>query len=100
MRICDLLPAVERRLDALGYGDRLRARLGGGVLGHGIGIEVHEHPWINPACTDPLAANMVFALEPKLWRPGEYYLRVEDVVLVGETRTEFLTRFDRDLFQL
>lgn len=100
MRICDLFPAVERALDRLGYGESLRARLGDGVLGHSIGIEVHEHPWINPACKDPLGANMVLALEPKLWRPGEYYLRVEDVVLVGLEQTEILTCFDRELFQL
>jgi len=40
------------------------------------------------------------ALEPKVWRTGEYYLRAEDVVLVGKDRTEFLTSFDRELFQL
>ena len=100
MRICDLFPTVERALDRLGYGDRLRARLAGGILGHSIGIDVHEYPWINPACKDPLGANMVMAIEPKLWRPGEYYLRVEDVVLVGRERTEILTSFDRELFHL
>jgi Xaa-Pro aminopeptidase len=100
MRICDLFPAVEATLDSLGYGEYLRARLPDGVLGHFIGIEVHEYPWVNPACDQPLRANMVMALEPKVWRAGEYYLRVEDVVLVGRDGTEFLTSFDRELFQL
>ena len=100
MRVRDLFPALEAALDRLGYGDYLRARLSDGVLGHFIGIEVHEYPWVGPACDQPLRANMVMALEPKVWRAGEYYLRVEDVVLVGEGRTEFLTGFDRELFQL
>ena len=100
MRICDLFPALEATLDSLGYGDYLRARLANGVLGHFIGIEVHEYPWVRPDCKEPLRANMVMALEPKVWRAGEYYLRVEDVVLVGKDRTEFLTGFDRELFQL
>lgn len=100
MRICDLFPAVEATLDSLGYGEYLRARLPDAVLGHFIGIEVHEYPWLNPACEKPLRANMVMALEPKVWRAGEYYLRVEDMVLVGRDGTEFLTSFDRELFQL
>ena len=100
MRMCDLFPAVERTLDRLGYGDYLRARLPTGILGHSIGIEVHEDPWIGPDSLEPLRANMVLALEPKLWRAGQYYLRVEDMVLVGERETEFLTRFDLELFEL
>ena len=84
----------------LGYGDYLRARLPTGILGHSIGIEVHEHPWIGPDCGEVLRTGMVLALEPKLWRAGEYYLRVEDVVLVGAQGSEFLTEFDRTLFQL
>jgi Xaa-Pro aminopeptidase len=100
VRLCDLFPAIERTLDGLGYGDYLRARLPDGVLGHSIGIDVHEDPWISPRCDEAIRANMVLALEPKLWHSGEYYLRVEDVVLVGEDGCEFLTSFDRTTFQL
>ena len=100
MRMCDLFPAVEAALDRLGYGEYLRARLPGRVLGHNIGIDVHEDPWINPHCDRPIRANMVMALEPKLWHSGEYYLRVEDIVLVGEDCAEFLTQFSREVFEL
>lgn len=96
----ELFPTVERVLDDLGFGDYLRARLPDGMLGHYIGIEVHEYPWLIPACEETLEADTVMALEPKLWHDGEYYLRVEDVVLVGEAGAEILTRFDRDMFQL
>jgi Xaa-Pro aminopeptidase len=100
MRVCDLFPALEKTLDRLGYGDYLRARLPNRNLGHNIGVEVHEPPWLSPAYSDTLRENMVVALEPKVWHAGEYYLRVEDLVLVGSRKTEFLTSFDRELFQL
>lgn len=100
MAVRELFPAVERVLDSLGYGDYLRARLPDGMLGHYIGIEVHEYPWLVPACEEALEADAVMALEPKLWHDGEYYLRVEDIVLVGEAGTEVLTGFDRELFEL
>lgn len=99
-RIGDLFGMLETAVDRCGYGEYLRARLPNGVLGHSIGLDVHEAPWISPAAEGVLEANMVFALEPKLWDAGEYYLRVEDMVLVGEERSEFLTGFDRELFEL
>lgn len=99
-RFCDLYPAVEETLDRLGYGEYLRARLVDKVLGHCIGATVHEEPWLRPECDLPLAPGAVFAIEPKLWRTGHYYLRVEDIVLVGPDRAEFLTRADRELFAL
>jgi len=100
IRMCDLFPTVARTLDSLGYGDYLRARLPDKTLGHNIGIDIHENPWINPLCDMPLQAGMVMAVEPKLWHSGEYYLRVEDIVLVGENSSEFLTTFDRRTFEL
>ncbi|MFC2106092.1 M24 family metallopeptidase [Candidatus Bipolaricaulota bacterium] len=100
-RACDVYPAIERRLDALGFGDRLRARLGSsGMIGHQIGTEVHENPWLMPQSEEPLRAGMVMCIEPKLWLPGEYYLRLEEMVHVTETGAEFLTNFDRELFEL
>ncbi len=100
LRVCDLFPTLEKALDRLGYGDYLRARLPTRNLGHNIGVEVHEPPWLSPAYDEILHKDMVMALEPKIWHAGEYYLRVEDIVLVGSKRTEFLTDFDRELFQL
>ena len=99
-RACDVFPAIEKTLDKLGYGDYLRARLPMKSVGHNIGVEVHEPPWLDPDYDQMLQSNMVMAIEPKLWHAGEYYLRVEDIVLVGKKKTEFLTNFDRELFQL
>ena len=100
-RACDVYPAIERRLDALGFGDEMRARLAPGrTVGHQIGTEVHENPWLRPDSEEPLRAGMVMCIEPKLWLPGEYYLRLEEMVHITETGAEFLTEFDRELFEL
>ncbi|MEM3616305.1 MAG: Xaa-Pro peptidase family protein [Candidatus Bathyarchaeia archaeon] len=100
MRACDLFPFLESILDRLGYGKYLRARLPTKNLGHSIGVEVHEPPWLSPAYKEVVCENMVIALEPKLWHAGEYYLRVEDMVHVRKRKAEFLTNFDRKIFQL
>ena len=101
MRACDVYPAIERRLDTLGFGDQMRARLAPSrVVGHQIGAEVHENPWLQPDSEEPLRAGMVMCIEPKLWLPGEYYLRLEEMVHVAKTGAEFLTNFDRELFGL
>jgi Xaa-Pro aminopeptidase len=100
MGVYDVFPAIEKTLDKRGYGDYLRARLPMKSVGHSIGVEVHEQPWLEPGYNEVLKSQMVMAIEPKLWHSGEYYLRVEDIVLVGKRKTEFLTNFDRKLFQL
>ena len=79
----------------------MRARLAPSrVVGHQIGAEVHENPWLQPDSEEPLRAGMVMCIEPKLWLPGEYYLRLEEMVHVTKTGAEFLTNFDRELFEL
>jgi Xaa-Pro aminopeptidase len=97
-RVCDLFTMIEARLDGDGYGDYLRARLPSKSVGHQIGIEVHELPWLEPHNEDTIIPGMVFCVEPKLWVDGTYYMRVEDMVLVTEQGAETLTTFDRDLF--
>lgn len=60
-------------------------------LGHSIGLEVHEEPWLKPPYDEPIQTNMCFTLEPKIWKPGVFYVRCEDVVVVGEDGARSLT---------
>ncbi len=60
-------------------------------LGHAIGLEVHEEPWLRPPYDEPIASDMVFTLEPKIWNPGVYYVRCEDMVVVGADGARSLT---------
>jgi Xaa-Pro aminopeptidase len=65
-------------------------------LGHAIGLEVHEEPWIKQVYTDPIRSNMVFTLEPKIWKPGVFYVRCEDMVVVGPDGSYSLTHAPYD----
>jgi Xaa-Pro aminopeptidase len=65
-------------------------------LGHGVGLEVHEQPWLS---RDPstLVAGDVITLEPGLYRKGFGGVRLEDLVLVTDDGAENLTDFPYDL---
>lgn len=60
-------------------------------MGHGIGIECVENPWILPGASMSLQAGMVLSLEPSLLLPGRAKAQQEDMVLLGEHGPERLT---------
>jgi Xaa-Pro aminopeptidase len=98
-RACDLFPIAESYLNKHGFGKYLPKYLPK-TLGHSIGVEVHERPWLTPIYEEELKQNTVLAIEPRLWNPGRYYVRVEDMALVGPRKTEFLTNFNRQIFKI
>lgn len=55
-------------------------------LGHGIGLEIHEHPMLSPRSEEVLADGMVFSDEPGLYFAGEYGIRIEDSVTLEKGR--------------
>ena len=68
---------VHERLDESGYGERFFHR-----LGHNIGMDVHEYPYLDAGYTELLRPGMTFTVEPSIFIPGELLIRVEDVVLL------------------
>jgi Xaa-Pro aminopeptidase len=65
-------------------------------LGHGVGLEVHERPWLSRV-GDDLVPGDVIALEPGLYRPGFGGVRLEDIAIVTEDGVEVVTRYPYDL---
>ncbi|MEM1619801.1 MAG: Xaa-Pro peptidase family protein [Fervidicoccaceae archaeon] len=63
-------------------------------LGHGIGVEVHEHPSLSPVSEDVLEENMVITVEPGVYRRGEYGLRLENMVQIGQEGSRQLNRLE------
>jgi Xaa-Pro aminopeptidase len=65
--------------------------------GHGVGLEVHEAPRLTPCSKDILEAQMVVTVEPGLYFPGRWGIRIEDTVLVKNNSCEKLTKMDKGL---
>lgn len=75
-----------------GYGKYFTHR-----LGHGIGLECHEPPDVSTVCDTPLSPGMVFSIEPGIYLPGEFGVRIEDLMLVTETGGEVLNHYSKEL---
>jgi Xaa-Pro aminopeptidase len=67
-------------------------------LGHGVGMEVHEAPRLSrTAPAEPLRAGNVVTVEPGVYIPGRFGVRIEDLTVVGEDGNERLTSLPKDL---
>lgn len=72
-----------------------------GTIGHGVGLRAHEYPDLTGDCPELLAENMVLAVEPALYVPGRYGIRIENMFHIGPegaaTMNRYpLNRYDRE----
>ena len=88
----DVDRAARRIIDTAGYGERFFHR-----TGHGIGLEVHEPPYIIEGNETVLTPGMTFSVEPGVYLEGRFGVRIEDIVAVTADGVERLNRSSREL---
>jgi Xaa-Pro aminopeptidase len=90
---CEAVDAVARDvITAGGYGDRFIHR-----TGHGIGLEAHEDPYLVAGNSSPLEPGHAFSIEPGIYFPGRYGMRLEDIVVAASGGPDRLNTAPRDL---
>lgn len=93
VRASDVDAAARRVIADAGYGERFIHR-----LGHGIGLDGHEHPYLVSGNDQLLAPGMVFSIEPGVYLPGRFGVRIEDIAAIGrDGRAEPFNEADRAL---
>lgn len=65
--------------------------------GHGIGVEIHEEPFIKDGNKEILKTGMAFSIEPGIYIPGEFGMRVEDIVVVDGDSRKVLNKSNKEM---
>jgi len=87
--------AARKVIEDGGYGEYFIHR-----TGHGIGLEVHEFPDVSAASNAVCTPGMVFSIEPGIYLPGKFGVRIEDLVAVTQDGCECLNRLPRELLSI
>lgn len=78
-----------------GYGEYF-----GHGLGHGLGLEVHEEPRFSPRYSKVITDGMVVTVEPGIYLPGRFGVRIEDDIVVKGHKPFILTKAPKNLIML
>lgn len=93
---CSQVDAVARKtIEGMGMTEAIRHH-----VGHGIGLDGHEPPWLDPGEKTVMKAGMVFSCEPGLYVPGFAGFRHSDTVEVTRQGMDLITHYPRELDQL
>src|SRR5216684_1451699 len=87
--------AARKAVESTGFAGTLRHH-----VGHGIGIDGHEPPWLDPGDKTIMKTGMVFSCEPGLYIPGLAGFRHSDTIEITKRGMEFITEYPRSLEEL
>ena len=86
---------ARKYIDSFGYGENFNHS-----LGHGVGLMIHELPRLSRTYKKPLVAGQVVTVEPGVYFPGKFGIRIEDMCLITEDGNINLTKADKSLIIL
>lgn len=87
----DVDAAARKVISDAGYGEYFVHR-----TGHGLGIDIHEPPYITSTSETLLEEGMVFSIEPGIYLPGRFGIRLEDIVILRADGPEILSSLPRE----
>jgi Xaa-Pro aminopeptidase len=79
-------------IEAGGYGEAFLHR-----VGHGIGLETHEEPYLVSGNSELLRAGVAFSIEPGIYVADRHGVRIEDIVICGADGPDVLNEASREL---
>ena len=85
VKACDIDKAAREVIEKAGYGKYFVHS-----TGHGVGLDIHELPVISAKSETIIEENMIFTIEPGIYLPGEFGVRIEDMVRIAHTRAVVL----------
>jgi Xaa-Pro aminopeptidase len=88
----DVDEAARKVISDAGYGEYFVHR-----TGHGLGIDIHEPPYITSTSETVLEEGMVYSIEPGIYLPGRFGIRLEDIVILRADGPEILSSLPRDV---
>ncbi len=91
----DLDAVARNAITEAGYGEAFVHS-----LGHGVGLQIHEWPSISQRTEDALPPDAVVTIEPGIYLPGRFGVRIEDLIVLNDDGAENLTRSPRELICL
>ena len=92
VRMCDIDEACRKVIRDAGYGEYFTHR-----TGHGVGMSVHEQPFVQEGNELVAEPGMCFSIEPGIYIKDQVGVRIEDLVIVTEDGCEVLTHYPKDL---
>ena len=92
MRFCDIDKVARDIITDAGYGQYFTHR-----LGHSIGLTCHEYGDVSSVNTDIVKPGMFFSIEPGIYLPEEFGVRIEDLVMVTEDGCKVLNHYSKEI---